>query len=237
MATPVSRLDSPANHLLACLPSADYRRLAPHLTAVPLEHRQALYEPNEPIRYAYFPEGGLVSVIAPMEDGTQVEVGMIGREGMVGLPLVFGNETAPLRAVVQIPGAARRLDAEALRAALKRRGALAELLPRYAGAFLTHIMWAAACNGRHSVEKRCCRWLLTAHDRCDTDEMPLTQEYMAAMLSVRRSGVGAVTGALQRDGLIRYRRGRLTVLDRAGLEARVCECYHVVRRAFVSLRA
>jgi CRP-like cAMP-binding protein len=236
MPRPKPRPDPSANHLLAALPPGEYRRLARRLVAVPLAHGQALFEVDQPIRHAYFLETGLVSLLAPMEDGAQVEVGMVGREGLVGVPLLLGTDTNPFRAVVQIPGAARRLEAEELRAAVKRCPALAELLPRYLGAFLVHLTRSAACNGHHSVEKRCCRWLLTAHDRTCSDEMPLTQEYMAAMLSVRRAGVGQVTSALQRAGLIRYRRGRLTILDRAGLEARACECYRIAAAAFQPLR-
>jgi CRP-like cAMP-binding protein len=222
---------SPGNRLLAALTPRDYKRLAVFLTAVPLEHGAVLHEPGEVIQHAYFPESGLVSFLALMEEGATVESGMVGKDGFVGHPVLLEGQFSPFRAVVQIPGAARRMEVAALRAELNRGGRLARLLARYLGAFLTQLGQTAACNGRHTVVKRCCRWLLGVHDRIGADEFPLTHEFLAAMLGVRRTGVTEVAGALQRAGLIRYRRGRVTILDRPGLEAAACCCYPVIRQA------
>lgn len=221
-----------ANRLLSALPRREHRLLRPALEPVVLEAEQVLYEPGEPIRHVYFPERGVISVLAIMEDGAGVEAGLVGREGMAGLPLFLGRDTAPFRVVVQVHGTAQRLAAAPFREALRHARRLDELLRRYLDAFLTHLAQSAACNSRHSVEKRCCRWLLLAHDRIGEDEFPLTQKFLAAMLSVRRTGVVEVAGALQRAGLIRYRRGWVTILDRRGLEAASCPCFQVVKERF-----
>jgi CRP-like cAMP-binding protein len=154
---------------------------------------------------------------------------------MVGIPLFLGRETAPFRAVVQIPAEARRMEAAAFKAELKRGTALTGLLTRYVATLLTHVGQSAACNSHHSVEKRCCRWLLLARDRLAADEFPLTHRFLAAMLGVRRTGVTEVAGTLQRRGLIRYRRGRVSILDPEGLEAASCPCYRVIKAEFDSL--
>jgi CRP-like cAMP-binding protein len=226
-----------ANRLLAALPRREYQSLLPHLEAVTLEGEQVLYEPGEPIRSVYFPDRGVVSILARMEDGAGIEAGLVGREGMVGLPLFLGRDTAPFQAVVQVPGTGRRLEARPFRQAMKRARVLDGLLRRYLDAFLTHLAQAAACNSRHSVEQRCCRWLLLAHDRVGEDEFPLTQKFLAAMLSVRRTGVAEVAGRLQRAGLIRYCRGRVTVLNRRGLEAASCPCFRVIKERFDRIHA
>jgi CRP-like cAMP-binding protein len=226
-----------ANRLLAALPRQEYRSLRPDLEPVTLEAEQVLFEPGQPIRHVYFPERGLVSVLALMEDGAGIEAGLVGREGMAGVPLFLGRDTAPFRVVVQVPGSAQRLEAGPFRAALRRGRGLDERLRSYVDAFLTHLAQTAACNSRHSVEKRCCRWLLLYHDRVGEDEFPLTQKYLAAMLSVRRTGVAEVAGALQRAGLIRYRRGWVTVVDRPGLESACCPCFQVIKERFDRLHA
>ncbi len=225
------------NHLLAALPRKEYRSLRQGLEEVTLEAEQVLFEPGEPIRHVYFPDRGVVSILAMMEDGAGVEAGLVGREGMVGVPLFLGRDTAPFRVVVQVPGGGQRVEAGLFREALRRGRALDELLRRYLDAFLTHLAQSAACNSRHSVEKRCCRWLLLAHDRVGEDEFPLTQKFLAAMLSVRRTGVAEVAGALQRAGLIRYRRGWMTILNRKALEKAACPCFQVVKERFDRLHA
>jgi CRP-like cAMP-binding protein len=226
---------APANGLLAALPRRDCSRLLPRLALVPLEHATVLYEAGKPIRHVYFPESGLVSLIAPMEDGALAEAGMVGREGMVGLPVFLGTDSSAFRAVVQVPGEAWRLEAGAFRALARRGRALNDLLRRYLHAFVTHLGQCSACNSHHSVEQRCCRWLLLVHTRIEADEFPLTHEFLAAMLGVRRTGVTEVAGNLQRAGLIRYSRGRVTILDREGLEATSCPCYRVIEAEFAAL--
>jgi CRP-like cAMP-binding protein len=221
-----------ANRLLSALPRPESARLLRRLVLVPLGQGEVLYEAGKPIPFVYFPENGLVSIVAPMGDGQVAETGMVGKEGVVGIPLFLGKERAPFRAVVQIPAEARRMEAAAFQAAAKRDTALADLLARYLATFLAHVGQSAACNSHHSVEKRCCRWLLLARDRLGKDEFPLTHEFMAAMLGVRRTGVTEVAGALQRRGLIRYSRGRLAIVDPAGLEAASCACYRVIKAEF-----
>jgi CRP-like cAMP-binding protein len=226
-----------ANRLLAALPRKEYRSLRPALGPVPLEAEQVLVEPGQPIRHVYFPDRGVVSILALMEDGAGVEAGLVGREGMVGLPLFLGRDTAPFRVIVQVPGTGQRVEAGLYREALRQGRALDELLRGFLDAFLTHLALSAACNSRHSVEKRCCRWLLLAHDRVGEDEFPLTQKFLAAMLSVRRTGVAEVAGGLQRAGLIRYRRGWMTILDRQALEEAACPCFQVVKDRFDRIHA
>jgi CRP-like cAMP-binding protein len=235
MARSSRRATPPANQLLAALPRREYRRLLTRLTPVPLEHAATLYEAGEEIRYVHFPESGLVSLVAPMPDGAVAEAGIVGREGMVGMPVFLGRNTSSFRAVVQVPGEAHRLDAGALRAEVKRVRALADLLHHYLHAFVTHLGQSSACNSRHSVEQRCCRWLLLAHSRLGMDEFPLTHGFLAAMLGVRRTGVTEVAGNLQRAGLIRYSRGRVTIRDRKGLEAASCPCFRVIEEEFAAL--
>ncbi len=232
MAKSVPPLAPVANRLLAALSYRESTRLLRRLVLVPLGHGEVLYEAGEPIPSVYFPEGGLVSIIAPMGDGEIAETGLVGKEGMVGIPLFLGKERAPFRAVVQIPAEARRMEAAAFKAEVRRDTPLTRLLTRYLAVFLTHVGQSAACNSHHSVEKRCCRWLLLARDRLGRDEFPLTHEFLAAMLGVRRTSVTEVAGALQRRGLIRYSRGRLTILDPTGLEAASCPCYRVIKAEF-----
>ena len=227
----------PANLLLAGLPRRDHRRLLPRLAEVALEHAEVLFEPGEPMRHVYFPESGIVSLVAMMRDGSMAEAGMVGREGLVGLPVFLGTGASPFRAVVQVPGTARRMDAAAFRAEVKRAGTLNGLVHRYVNAFVVHLGQSSACNSHHSVEQRCCRWLLLAQDRVGAGAFPLTHEFLAAMLGVRRTGVTEVAGNLQRAGLIRYSRGRVEILDRKGLEAAACECFRVIRAALDGIRS
>ena len=220
------------NRLLAALPSDDFRRLAGSLQPVNLELKQVLHAPGERVEVAYFPESGTVSMLAPLEGGELLEVGMIGREGMVGLPAILGTDTTATEAMVQMPGSAWRIRASALREAFEHSAALRALLLRYVQAYHTQVALAAACNARHAIEERLARWLLMAHDRAEGDELPLTQEFIAQMLGVRRAGVTVAAGSLQRAGLIRHRNGHITVLDRPGLEATACECYGTVQQQF-----
>ena len=223
------------NRLLAALPPDDFAALAPDLQPVELDFRQVLHRPDRPIEAAYFVEGGMVSMLAPLEEGQTVEVGLIGREGLVGLPVVLGAESATTEALVQMEGDALRVPAAELREAFGRSAALRAVLLRYAQAAHAQVAQTAACNGQHAVAERFARWLLMAHDRAGGDEFPMTQEFAAMMLGVRRAGVSVAAGTLQKAGVIDYGYGRVAVLDRAGLEAAACECYGTVRRQYERL--
>lgn len=217
------------NQLLDRLPAPAAAALRPHLQPAALELRDILHEPLVPVEYVYFPTRGLVSALALMEDGTGIEVGMIGTEGAVGLPALFGVERTPARSLVQLPGAALRVRTAVLREQMDRQPTLRDPLLRYAGAFHWQLAQVAACNGLHSVGQRICRWLLATRDHAASDEFPVTHEFLAFMLGVRRSSVSEVARPLQQAGCIDYRRGRLRVLDRKGLERGCCECYRRIR--------
>ena len=218
------------NQLLAALPEADYERLLPQLELVPLPLGWALYESGSEQGYVYFPTDSIVSLLYVMEDGSSAEIAIAGNEGVVGIALFMGGETTPSRAVVQSAGYAYRLRASVLKAEFDRGGPLQHLLLRYTQALLTQMAQTAVCNRHHSVEQQLCRWLLLSLDRLPSNELTMTQELIANMLGVRREGVTEAAGKLQAAGLIHYSRGRITVLDRPNLEARVCECYAVVKR-------
>ena len=215
------------NRLLVALPSDDYDRLLPHLEKVSLPLRDILYEAHGPIAHVYFPLTGVVSLVIADGDST-LEVGIIGNEGMVGTPVFLGADRSPTRAIAQIPGEAMKMEVKIFQKEMKRDGPLFGLVQRYTQAMINQISQSIVCNHRHSVEKRMCRWLLMSHNRVGTDEFPLTHEFLAQMLGVCRPTVTAVAGTLQKAGLINYHRGRITVLDRKGLEAACCECYQVV---------
>lgn len=223
------------NRLLAALPRRDYRHLAANLESVDLNPGQVLFEAGEPIRFIFFPSGGLVSILVPVEGKKVAEVAVVGREGMVGLPVFLGAGVYPHRGVVQIPGPALRLPAEALQDAVQRSPLLSERLLRYADAFLVQVSQTAVCNCLHPVAKRYCRWLLMAHDRVGSDALPFTQTFLALVLTVRLATVSEATGSLARAGLIHYRRGELRILDRPGLEAAACRCYHLIQDYFAGL--
>jgi CRP-like cAMP-binding protein len=220
------------NHLLSTLPPDDFARLVDALQPVTLALRQVLHEPDERIGTVYFLEAGTASMTVTLGDGEGLEVGLVGRDGLVGLPVVLGTDIADTEAMVQVPGAALCLRASALKEALAASPALQALLLRYVQAAYAQVTQTAACNGRHPLEKRMARWLLMIHDRVDGELLLLTQEFLATMLGVRRAGVSAAAGVLQNAGVIDYARGRITVLDRAGLEAAACECYGAVRRQY-----
>jgi CRP-like cAMP-binding protein len=223
------------NRLLGRLSAEAFRRLQPSLERMDFQPRASLYELHRPLAHVYFPETGVASIVTVLADGTQTEVATVGLEGMVGLPAFWGVDAVPNRAFWQIAGTAWRLPVEALRGEKRRRGSLEEALGRYTQAFLTQVAQSATCNGRHAVQQRCSRWLLMTHDRVDGDAFDLKHEFLAQMLGVRRAGVTVAAGALQKAGLIRYAPGRLTILDREGLEAAACECYGLVRREFERL--
>ena len=225
-----------ANRLLAALPAADRAALAPHLARATLAIGQVLAEPGQPLAHVYFPETAVCSIIARMADGAGVEVGTIGNEGLVGLAALLDTAASANQTLAQIPGTALRIPAAGLVAAVDARPALRRLLHRYTQAYLTQVAQGAACNRLHGIEARCARWLLMTHDRVGgADRFPLTQEFLAIMLGVRRSGVTVAAGALQAAGLIRYHRGGIRVLDREGLELAACECYGMIRRQFDQL--
>ena len=223
------------NRLLAALPPDGFAALAPALRPVELDFRQTLHRPDRPIEAAYFVEGGMVSLLTPLEEGQTTEVGIVGREGMIGLPVVLGADSVATEALVQMQGTALRVPAAELREAFEASAALRGVLLRYAQASHAQIAQTAACNGQHAVDERLARWMLMAHDRAEADEFPMTQEFIATMLGVRRAGISVAAGVLQKAGVIRYGYGRIEVLDRAGLEAASCECYGAVRRQYERL--
>ncbi len=220
------------NHLLAVLPAAESGRVLPHLELVSMPLGRALYESGDRLEHVYFPTTAIVSLLYVMENGASAEIAVVGNEGIVGIALFMGGETMPNRAVVQSAGHAFRLKGSLLKQEFNRAGALQHLLLRYTLAMLTQMAQTAVCNRHHSVDQQLCRWLLLSLDRLPSEKLTMTQELIANMLGVRREGVTAAAGKLQSAGLIHYSRGRITVLDRPGLEARVCECYDVVRQEF-----
>lgn len=220
------------NHLLAALPEDEYARLSSHLELVSLPLGHVVYESGTQMRHAYFPATAIVPLLYVMEDGASAEIAVVGNEGVVGVSLFMGGETTPSRAIVQSAGDAYRLPKQLLKDEFYRAGPMQKLLLRYTQALLTQMAQTAVCYRHHSVDKQLCRWLLLSLDRQDSNELSMTQELIANMLGVRREGVTEAAGKLQKAGLIEYRRGHITVLDRAGLEERVCECYGVVRKEF-----
>lgn len=217
------------NHLLAALSPRDFEPLAAHLELVPMPLGQMLYEPGGQMRHAYFPTTSIVSLHYVTESGASAETAGVGNEGVVGVSLFMGGDSTPSSAVVQTAGHAYRLDRATLLQEFNRAGALQRLLLRYTQALMTQMAQTAVCNRHHSVEQQLCRWLLLTLDRVPVQDLVMTQELVASMLGVRRESVTDAAGRLQTAGCIRYRRGHIGVLDRAGLEARTCECYGVVK--------
>jgi CRP-like cAMP-binding protein len=220
------------NRLLGLLSPSDYERLLPHLHRIPLEYRQSLYRANKPIGFVYFIETGVGSLVNTMANGDAAEVGTVGNEGMVGLPLVWGDDRAPTSVYVQVPGVGLRMKSALFARELARSASMRAVMLRYGHAFFNQVAQSAACNHFHSIQQRCCRWMLMTHDRMQSDQFLLTQEFLAMMLGVQRTGVSAAAGGLQRAGLIRYQRGNVTIVDRRGLERRSCECYRVSKKEF-----
>ncbi|MDZ8086822.1 MAG: Crp/Fnr family transcriptional regulator [Nostoc sp. DedQUE12b] len=227
--------EQPANNLLAALPASDYERLVPHLKLVKLPLRKLLYEPGELITQVYFPNKAVVSIITTMEDGSTVEAGLVSNEGMVGIPVVLGDNITTTTASVQVPDSAMQMDANILRSEFNRGTALQSLLLRYVQSMYTQIAQGSACNRLHSLEKRLARWLLTVSDRLESEEFPLTQEFISQMLGVRRSGVTEAANILSAAGIITYHRGQINILNREALEKTSCECYQIIEDEYVRL--
>ena len=223
------------NKLLAALPKAEYQRLLPKLEPVSLSFKQLLYECNEPIDYVYFLNNCVISLIRVMEDGGVVEVATVGNEGMSGLPVLLGGTHSPNETFVQVPGDALRMKVDVFRSEITPGSPLHNLLLRYTQALMNMLAQSVACNRLHSIEERCCRWLLLTRDRVNSNEFPLTQEFLSQMLGVRRASVSEVAAVLQKAGLIQYHRGKMMILNRKGLEADSCECYQIIKKEFDQL--
>jgi CRP-like cAMP-binding protein len=217
------------NHLLDHLPAAELALLAPHLTAADLPLGEVLYESGGKMGNVYFPTTVIVSLLYVMEDGASAEIAVVGNEGLVGVSLFMGGETTPSRAVVQSAGHAYKLPGRIIKDLFDKGAAMQHLLLRYTQALITQMAQTAVCNRHHSLDQQLCRWLLLSLDRLGSNELVMTQELIANMLGVRREGVTEAAGRLQDAGVIKYRRGHITVLDRPALEARSCECYAVVK--------
>ena len=220
------------NRLLSLLSNDDYERLRPHLSPVMFDYKKSLYEASRPIDRMYFPVDGVASLVITTADGRSAEVGTIGSEGLVGLPVCLGDRVAPSSVYVQVPGTALGMDARIFRAELERSPAMNLVMLRYAHAFFNQVAQSAACAHLHKVEQRCCRWLLMTRDRMPSGDFLLTHEFLGMMLGVRRTTVTDVMGSLQKAGLIRYRRGHVTILDHEALQQRTCECYDISRLEF-----
>ena len=224
-----SMVEPVGNRLLARLPPEEMERLRPHLEPVSFALGKVIYESGGRQNYIYFPITVIISLLYLMENGTSAEMGVAGNEGLVGIALFMGGDTVPNRAVVQSAGVAFRMKTKVLQDEFARGGTFQRLLLRYTQALMTQMSQTAVCNRLHTIEQQLCRWLLLSHDRLDSDKLVMTQELIANMLGVRREGVTHAAGRLQENELISYVRGRITILDRPGLEASVCECYRVVK--------
>lgn len=224
--------DPSLNHLLAALPLAELGRWLPQLEWVEMPLGQVLYESGRTLGHVYFPTSAIVSLLYVMENGASAEIAVVGNEGLVGISLFMGGNSTPSRAVVQSAGAGYRLKAALMKDEFDRAGPVMHLLLRYTQALITQMAQTAVCNRHHSLDQQLCRWLLLSLDRLKSNELAMTQELIANMLGVRREGVTEAAFKLQAAGLIRYARGRITVLDRPGLEMRTCECYAVVKREY-----
>ncbi|MDQ3803396.1 MAG: Crp/Fnr family transcriptional regulator [Acidobacteriota bacterium] len=225
------------NRLLAALPHQEYARLSRHLELVRLAPGKILYSAGALVRHAYFPKGGMVCLLSTTESGRTIEVAAVGDEGMAGVPIILRSVAVPYQVMVQLAGNALRIRGDALKEEFNRGGCLQDLLLRYTHALLIQIAQSAACNGFHTVEERFCRWMLASHDRARAETLHFTQEFLSYMLGVPRTTVTTVAGAIQRRGLIGYTRGKVTILDRRGLEAASCECYRLVRKCHTDFLA
>ncbi|MGB6301718.1 MAG: Crp/Fnr family transcriptional regulator [Rivularia sp. (in: cyanobacteria)] len=224
-----------ANRLLAALSSTEYQRLLPDFKEVWLENKQVIYQPNEEITEVYFPLDALISIVSTLKDGSTTEIAVVGNQGMVGLPAFWGGSNSTVNTVVQVAGNAIKLSANKLKSECSQKGKLEKLLQIYTQALFAQTAQNAACNVHHKIEQRLARWLLTVADCIPQDELPLTQEFMASMLGVRRSGVTQAAGMLQKAQIIHYVRGKITILDREALEKNSCECYQVVKQEYQRL--
>lgn len=225
----------PVNQILAALPEQEYQRIAPHLETVSLKRGQVLHEPYEAIRDVYFPNRAMISLVSIMEDGATTEIGLVGNEGMIGLPVILGGGLTPSQAIVQVQDGAMKLSADLLKQEFQRGEVLQKRLLLYTQAFFTQVSQSAACNRQHSIEERLARWLLSVQDCVLADELPLTQEFIANMLGTRRSGVTVAASILQQAGMITYSRGKITILNQESLEETACECYRLVQSEFIRL--
>ena len=223
------------NQLLASLPPADLARISDQVEAAPMPLGHVLYESGDQLQHVYFPTNSIISLLYVMEDGASAEIAIVGSEGIVGISLFMGGETTPSRAIVQSAGQAFRVSSKVLKSEFHRAGPLQEVLLRYTQALITQMSQTAVCNRHHSVEQQLCRWLLMSLDRLRSTELSMTQKLIADMLGVRREGVTEAAGKLQKLGLIEYSRGRIVVLDRAGVEKHACECYQVVKKEYERL--
>jgi CRP-like cAMP-binding protein len=220
------------NRILDALPREDFDRLAPHLNPVDFPNGLIIYEVGARMKHVYFPTSGMISLVSQSANGSSVEVGLVGREGMAGVSTILGVDETPHLTMVQIPGNGVRLETSMLKTEFKLGGALQTLLLRYLHSMLLQISQVAACNRMHHVEPRLARWLLMTCDRTEQEEMPLTQEFLALMLGTRRAGVSEVAVELQKDGLISYTRGHMIIKDREGLEDTACECYGIIKAEY-----
>ena len=223
------------NRLLAALSPIEYQRLLPDFKEVWLDDNQVIYQPNEEITEVYFPLDALISIVSTLKDGSTTEIAVIGNQGMVGLPVLWGGSTSIVNTVVLVAGNAIKLSASKLKSECSKKGKLENLLQLYTQALFAQIAQNAACNSHHKIEKRLARWLLTVQDCIPQNELPLTQEFMASMLGVRRSGVTQAAGMFQRAKIIRYVRGKITILNREALEEISSECYQVVKQEYKRL--
>ncbi len=224
--------DMKRNHLLAALPEAEWQRLSPHLEPTSMPLGQVLYESGRTLSHVYFPTDAIVSLLYVMENGASAEIAVVGHEGIVGISLFMGGESTPSRAVVQSAGQGFRLRAQVIKDEFERAGPVMHLLLRYTQALITQMAQTAVCNRHHTLDQQLCRWLLLSLDRLQGSDLVMTQELIANMLGVRREGVTEGALKLQKAGLIHYSRGHVTILDRAGLEQRTCECYAVVKKEY-----
>jgi CRP-like cAMP-binding protein len=227
---PLSEWGKPlGNRLLSALPIEITSRMKPYLETVSLSFKEILYKPKKAIDYVYFPSHGVVSLLVILEDGSVSEVGLVGNEGVVGISVFLEVETTPFKAIVQVPGVALKMKADVFRDFVRYEQPFNNLLLRYSHARMLQFAQSAACIAHHSVEERCCRWLLMTRDRANSNQFPITHEFLSQMLGVRRASVTVVAGMLQKAGLISYSRGRMNILDPQGLEEVSCKCYRLVK--------
>jgi CRP-like cAMP-binding protein len=228
----VRRTASVRNRILAGLPRKEYARILPELVRVTLKSGQVLYEPGGVMHSAYFLDTAIVSILSMAKDGTSIEVSLVGDEGVIGLPIILRSHGLPYRIIAQGPGVAWRMKADLFRKEFDRCGSLHKFVLHYAHTLIVQLSQSSACNAFHTIQQRLCRWLLTAQDRARSPEITSTQEFLSQMLGVNRGSASQAASTLQRAGLIRYRRGRITILNRSGIEAAACECYRIVRFEF-----
>ena len=226
------RAPSIRNRILVGLPRKEYARILPQLTRVTLRAGQVLYEPGGVMHSAYFPETSTASILSMAKDGTSIEVSKVGDEGVIGLPIILRSDGLPYRVIAQDPGVAWRMKADLFRKEFDRCGSLHKFVLHYAHTLIVQLSQSSACNQFHTIRQRLCRWLLTSQDRARSPEIKSTQELLSQMLGVNRSSASQAASALQRGGLIRYRRGRITILNRPGMEAATCDCYQLVKVEF-----